>query len=719
MTTYYAGLRFVEENDRGPIAPEQLKDYIKSVAPSNCIVNQVDETLLKVHLESDIYSNDMMMMKGVDLNMGTGRWCMYVGKKEIRLLEHGVAPTFCFNRHSVCVVLHFLINFKLCLGKLASGDVTTRQLSMEYIELHTKSSRQRVIRSTNCNRVCSLVSTSTWPTCLSCQKIKICKPHRHSEYINLDQSDSVDLSNILDNVMNDAPSQMIPMLQEQKRQLQAKSSTGHRWGIDTIRLCLSLWLRNPRGYQDLIDSGILILPSRSTLKLYKNDVQQHAGFDMKIFNWMRLSANSQNLTRDGYHGGLILDEMAIEEDLQMVRSGKYTKLIGFADCGKESANMQSIRLGQEKQKLANHVLLFQFLGYTGFRFPIAHFPTTQASATDIFRNFWECVSLLASFGFITDYTNLDGAITNRQFMNLHFPANKSPSDFNYQMRSEINPTQTVFIIMDIKHTIKKIRNAVLSSGKNQTRLLNLNGRQVTWALWEEAFKWDRSNPIQIHPKLSHAHIALDNAAKMRNHLAEEVLDNNMLDLFLNLKEAHGNDGTKFDGAIAFLRQTSLIVAFSQDSRPIDLIEDDRLQTLLGVNQWFKDWETNVLKQNDAPLPARNKMLMPAETRQDLDSSLKGFVCLTKHRLTLSPGSSVVPGRMNSDSIENHFCQQRGIFNGNNTNPSYKTFSETQNSIILMQPLVSKKGNSSTKTPTGSKTLPYSFLTGQPVKKRSK
>ena len=97
---------------------------------------------------------------------------------------------------------------------------------------------------------------------------------------------------------------------------------------------------------------------------------------------------------------------------------------------------------------------------------------------------------------------------------------------------------------------------------------------------------------------------------MRNHLAEDVLDNNMLNLFLNIKEApQGGDGTKFDSAIALLQQTSIIPVFSHDKRKFVLLEDDKLHTLLRVNRWFKDWESSILSQSDVPMPARNKMLM--------------------------------------------------------------------------------------------------------------
>ena len=39
----------------------------------------------------------------------------------------------------------------------------------------------------------------------------------------------------------------------------------------------------------------------------------------------------------------------------------------------------------------------------------------------------------------------------------------------------------------------------------------------------------------------------------------------MLNLFLNIKEAQGGDGTKCDGDITLLHQTSIIMAFSNDT----------------------------------------------------------------------------------------------------------------------------------------------------------
>ena len=56
-------------------------------------------------------------------------------------------------------------------------------------------------------------------------------------------------------------------------------------------------------------------------------------------------------------------------------------------------------VGISEPKLASHVLQMIFLGDTGFRFPFAHFPTTEATASDLYVVFWEAVLNLHKWGF--------------------------------------------------------------------------------------------------------------------------------------------------------------------------------------------------------------------------------------------------------------------------------------------------------------------------------
>lgn len=74
--------------------------------------------------------------------------------------------------------------------------------------------------------------------------------------------------------------------------------------------------------------------------------------------------------------------------------------------------------------------------------------------------------------------------------------------------------------------------------------------------------------------------------------------------------------------------------------------------------------------------------------------LHTFEAVCRTHLDDFPNGSVVPARFNSDPVENHFCQMRGVHNGNMTNPNYGQYCDTVNAIILGQSLKSrgKKGN---------------------------
>ena len=124
--------------------------------------------------------------------------CLW-GKKEISLPENNIDPHFSLHTNSVSTVLFFLVNFKMCMGKMASGDVTTRQLAVEEIKNMSNGSRERALRSQNCSRVCSLISTSPWPSCLSYKK--------KSKYVNPvhPSNTSILMKLTLNSIMSDAP----------------------------------------------------------------------------------------------------------------------------------------------------------------------------------------------------------------------------------------------------------------------------------------------------------------------------------------------------------------------------------------------------------------------------------------------------------------------------------------------------------------------------------
>ena len=159
----------------------------------------------------------------------------------------------------------------------------------------------------------------------------------------------------------------------------------------------------------------------------------------------------------------------------------------------------------------------------------------------------------------------------------------------------------------------------------------VGGHPVIWSQWQDAYQWDRQNPLQIHHHLTHEHLFLDSASKMRNRLAEDVLNTDMLQLFLERSESMGERGVSLRGCVDILKQTSRLIDILDDSRPINDPADERLEQLESVNRWFKRWEEEVMANTGLSTKEKRRRLLSAETREDLESSIIGFVTLVRNR----------------------------------------------------------------------------------------
>lgn len=146
-------------------------------------------------------------------------------------------------------------------------------------------------------------------------------------------------------------------------------------------MCLTLCCRSPRGYVDLRDNGFVQLPSERLLHIYTNKVNQKPGINKELLHWMKNEALSRNLPPEGYEGGVLLDEMSIQSDLQFYSKDGVTYMTDLKELNDEADVMDCLLSGEKNICLASHVLQFAFLRLTGFRFPLFHFPTNQATAS--------------------------------------------------------------------------------------------------------------------------------------------------------------------------------------------------------------------------------------------------------------------------------------------------------------------------------------------------
>ena len=98
---------------------------------------------------------------------------------------------------------------------------------------------------------------------------------------------------------------------------------------------------------------------------------------------MHEEAKRLELPPEEWIGGIILDEMAIQQNIEETKNGDIIELCGFEDVGQEGNICSILRKGKTEKVLGSHALQFMFVGSTSFRFPFAHFITTNIQAYDI------------------------------------------------------------------------------------------------------------------------------------------------------------------------------------------------------------------------------------------------------------------------------------------------------------------------------------------------
>ncbi len=192
-----------------------------------------------------------------------------------------------------------------------------------------------------------------------------------------------------------------------------------------------------------------------------------------------------------------------------------------------------------------------------------------------------------------------------------------------------------------------------------------------------------------------------------------------------------------------------MIRIFRDKQPITDCNDTRLQELREVLKWFKAWKKELRENNEAnnasdkPQTKYIPALPSDQCLMDVESMLYTFEDVCQAHLKDFPDGEIVPSRFNSDPVENHFCQTRGLHNNNNnnnnnrsllsvshliqytysckaqytyhggnlTNPTYYEYCTTVNAIILGQSMRSR-GRKSNAGMAAAK--PYNVYTNKPI-----
>jgi hypothetical protein len=107
-------------------------------------------------------------------------------------------------------------------------------------------------------------------------------------------------------------------------------------------------------------------------------------------------------------------------------------------------------------------------------------------------------------------------------------------------------------------------------------------------------------------------------------------------------------GEELQSSVTLLQHTSKLVQIFNSMAPLKDLSDQRLKTLLDVLTFFESWEQEAKSRKIA-----TSALMSAQCREDLQCTILVFLEMCRFHIQ-KYGSSIVPGRVNSDIVENTY-----------------------------------------------------------------
>ena len=187
------------------------------------------------------------------------------------------------------------------------------------------------------------------------------------------------------------------------------STKGIRYHPMIIRFCLSLATKSSSCYEELRNSGVLILLSQRTRRDYRNAIRLKVGLNAEVIkDLIALTTTYFNTHR---YVVLLFDEMAVKSNLLF--SKESGELIGFTDLGDPEVNYNTL---EKCEELATHALVFLLRGVcTNTKFALAYFQRTDIRCEQILPIY--ILEVTCNLWVIA--ATSDGASPNRAFYRMH------------------------------------------------------------------------------------------------------------------------------------------------------------------------------------------------------------------------------------------------------------------------------------------------------------
>ena len=514
---------------------------------------------------------------------------------------------------------------------------------------------------------------------------------------------SDDQDDYLSTVMKKKFKDLTPMQQlfwkEQTKAFNCKGPSGMRWHPMMIKLGIHLSHSCGKGYDDLIDTGLVNLPGRTTIREYTHVFEERQGIRHENLDTL-MEQTEKKCPIERRYFSIIVDEMTIKENL--VFNSKTGELVGFVHLEEIEAEIK--RMDEDtpyhNPETATHMLTFMaksICGGRNLKAVVAAYGTTCVTSDLLCTRAWDVVKHMEFRGLKVMCIVGDGASANRAFFQMCAePSEKGKCGYKtVNIYSE--DLRPLFFMSDVPHLIKTIRNCTCSKVRNLWK----NGQDLSWKFLIELYESSKADTLRTACKLTRDHVYPNSFIKMRVCYAVQAMSSTSANALEEKNDPRMNEFIKFmrlvDSATDCLngsRKMEANIKFKPNRAPYTDPDDPRLTEFLQDEflHYFKDWEKDVLSRpGKFSCKQRKNMMLSEETLDGLEITIHSFAemvpWLLRHGVQF-----INPRNLCQDDLELYFGKQRKR-NGNNENPDMNQFLQNDTKIRVAGEICTQlKGN---------------------------
>lgn len=281
---------------------------------------------------------------------------------------------------------------------------------------------------------------------------------------------------------------------ETQLRLSNRSNKGRRWSDHDKQLALSIFYQSPKTYKLL--RKLFTLPTPRVLRKWMAEIQIKPGLNEIVFNALALKV--KKMKEIDKNCIILLDEISLAVGLSYNQSSDTVEVL--VDYGNDD----------RENVVANEALVFMIHGIFQPSKQILSFTFAKgATSSKKLKTFTiQCIEKLGEIGLNVRAVVADQGPNNRGLFN-QLKVSKDKPYFFYNH-------QKVYCMFDPPHLLKSLRNNF------RKYLMTVEGKPVRFHHVDNFYKYDKSRPLRLAPKLKKRHIHPISFSKMRVKDAAQI-----------------------------------------------------------------------------------------------------------------------------------------------------------------------------------------------------